>query len=67
MKQLYEEAELLVEEAKKISCELWKYTPSLEQSDQVPLPAIAYSIAGLMYKLAALRIDILKKEKENEI
>ena len=65
--KLFDEAELLVQEAQEITNELWKHNPSLNHSKKVSLAAIAQSIAGLMYRLAALRIDILNKDKEDEI
>lgn len=64
MKKLSEKLKLLVQELQEISNELRKYNPGLKQAKIIPLSAIAHSIAGLMYKLAALRIDILNKEKE---
>ena len=68
MKRFFDEAELLVQEAQEISNELWKYNPSLNHSKKVvPITAIAHSIAGLMYRFAALRVDIINKDKENEI
>lgn len=57
MTNLYEEADWLARDAQKISNEL--------RTGQKPLPAIAYSIGKLMYRLAALRIDIVN-EGEND-
>lgn len=63
MQELWEQSEKLVADVKEIRNYLFAYNPSLRQPERKPLPAIAQDIAHLMYRLAALRVDIINEEK----
>ena len=63
MQKLWEQAEQLVTDTKEIRNHLFAYNPSLSRLERKPLPAIAQSVATLMYRLAALRVDINNEGK----